>query len=82
MKEYNIQLYKMEYVEDRWINFVPRRYLKKFKSLSDLAKYIYNNGIYMSSLYRHIAYQLTNREYKILNAKICAMYNKYHNEKS
>lgn len=80
MKEYNIRLYKMKYVGGKWFSFRARYYFKKFKSLSDLAKYIYDNGIYMSELYSHISHQLTKREYKILNAKICAMYNKYYNE--
>ena len=72
----------MKYVEDKWINFVPRRYSKKFSSLSDLAKYIYKNGIcYMSILHRYILHQLTRQECQILNAKICAMYKKYYNEK-
>lgn len=83
MKEYKIQLYKMEFdsFEDSslgyyygWKNFIPRYYFKTFKSLSDLAKYIVENRLFWSKQYDHIRAQLSRRERHILVQKIWAMF--------
>lgn len=88
MKEYNIRLYKMKFdgFEDitygsyRFKKFKPRYYNKKFKSLSELAKYVFDNRLFMSALFEHICTQLTRKERRILNGKIWAMAEKFANQ--
>jgi hypothetical protein len=83
MKKYNIQLYKMKFdgYEDitygsyRFKKFKPRYYSKKFKSLSDLARYVVENRLFWSPQYDYIRDQLSCREKHILMQKVWAMLN-------
>lgn len=76
MKSYKIELYQMKHQEDPWIKFVPRRYTRTFKSLSELAKYITDNNLYFATLGNYIFGQLSRKERGILYSKIAAIYNK------
>ena len=82
MREYNIQLYKMKFDAYRhdygWKVFKHRYFYKKFKSLSDVAKYIVDEKIFMSPLCTYIYDQLSKAERSILTSKIWAIYRTHH----